>query len=106
MKQIVLTFVVVHHSTGLCLDGDAPLALHVESVEKLLVPAFLDRACDLEQTVAESAFAMIDVSHNTEIAESVDRYCSNALFKFGDDLRWAAGVRSKQRRRDDRFAQM
>jgi hypothetical protein len=51
MQQVVVALVVVYHGACLRLDGDAPLPLHVQPVENLLVAAGLDGACELQQAV-------------------------------------------------------
>ena len=74
MKQIILPFIVVYHTTRLCFDRDTPLPLHVEFVQKLLLASRFDCACELEEPVAEGALAMIDVGDNAEVPEPLKWY--------------------------------
>ncbi len=80
MKEIVFVLVFIQHAACLRLDGDATLALYIELIQYLLVPPRLDRACELEEAVAERALSMVDVGNNAEVAISLDRYCCNPLF--------------------------
>lgn len=67
------TRVVPSHACGACLDGDLALTFDRVRVEKLRTGGELsgwDSISELEQTVAESAFAGIDVRDNDEVAET------------------------------------
>jgi hypothetical protein len=51
MQQIVLPLVIVNHAACLRLDCDSALSLDVQLVQNLLVPSWLDGACELQQAV-------------------------------------------------------
>ena len=72
MQQVVQPAVVPDHAARLRLDRDPALALDVELVQHLLVPAGGDGARDLEQAVAERALAVVDVRDDAEAAEARD----------------------------------
>lgn len=83
MQQIVLSFVVPNHATCLCLHRDASFPFHVQLVEDLLVLSGLDGSRNLEESVTERAFAMIDMGDDAEVPESFNWYRRDALLEFG-----------------------
>ena len=61
---------LVHHADGVRLDGDAALAFEVHGVEHLgLHFALSQGAGQLQQAVAQGAFAVVDVRDDREIAD-------------------------------------
>jgi hypothetical protein len=59
---------------GLGLDGDAALALDVHAVEDLLGHlACGQRSGGLDQPVGESRFPVVDMGHDGEVADLVER---------------------------------
>lgn len=101
MQKIVVAFVVVYHTAGLGLDGDTTLALDIQLIQDLLVTAGLNGAGELEQSVAESALAMIDVSDDAEVAESLNRDGGDAFFEvrlgsMGDGVAGGGGAKGAQ----------
>ena len=73
MEQVVLSLVVVDHTTCLRLDRNAPLPFDVKLIEDLFVPSRLNRSGKLEEPVAERALAMIDVGDDAEVPKSIKR---------------------------------
>ena len=60
---------LVHHANGMSLDGDSALALQVHIVEHLLLHlAHAQRSGDLQHSIGERAFAVVDVGNNCEIS--------------------------------------
>ena len=58
------------HAHGLRLDGDAALTLDVHAVQVLgSHGAFIDHFGELQHSVGESGFAVVDVSDDAEIAD-------------------------------------
>ena len=58
---------------GLRLDGDAALALEVHAIEELLLHvARAHRAGELEDAVGQRRLAVVDVSHDGEVADVVE----------------------------------
>ena len=56
------------------LDGDAALTLEVHRVEVLRSHvARVDRSRELENAVGERRFPVVDVRHDAEIPESIER---------------------------------
>lgn len=82
MQEIILPFVVVEHGTCLRLDGDASLALDVELIQDLSIASLLNGARQFKKTIAESAFAMVDVSHDAEVPESLNWDFGYSLLKL------------------------
>lgn len=82
MQQIVFSLVVVQHATCLRLDRDPSFSLHVQFVQNLLVTSRLDRASELQQPVTERTLAMINMSYDTEVAESLDGDSGDSHLKF------------------------
>ena len=74
MKQIILPFIVVYHTTRLCFDRNTALPLHVEFIQELFLASRFDCACELEEPVAEGALAMIDMGDNAEVPEPLKWY--------------------------------
>ena len=64
------------------LDCDASLSLDIQLIQNLLVASGLDGACELEQSVAKRALAMIDMGDNTEISKSFDWDRGDSLFEI------------------------
>lgn len=90
MEEVVFPFVVVQHTACLRLHRDAPLALDIQFIQDLFIPPGFDRACQLEQTIAKRAFAMVDVRYDTEVAEARNWDRLDAAFEVGDDF-WRGG---------------
>lgn len=85
VQEVVETVVVVDHGAGLGFDGDAALALDLERVEDLLVGRGRgDGAGDLEQSVGERGFAMVDVGDDAEVAKPRDGDGGYATFEVAD----------------------
>ena len=64
-----LTLVLVDDGGGLRLDGDAPLPLHRQLVQDLLVVGRgLHRAHQLEDAVGQRGLAVVDMRHDAEVA--------------------------------------
>jgi len=60
----------VGHADGVGLDGDAALALQVHGIENLgLHFARGERSGELQQTVGERGFAVVDMRDDREIAD-------------------------------------
>jgi hypothetical protein len=94
VQQVVVAPVVVYHGACLRLDGNAPLSLHVQAVEDLLLAAGLDGARELQQAVRQGALAMVDVGYNAEVAVSLDRDVGDAFLQVSlrtESLRIATG---------------
>lgn len=81
MQQVVLTFVLVDHSTCLSFDCDSPFTFDIEFVKHLLVPAWLNSASQFKQSVRKRRFAVVDMSDDAEIAVAVDGNISDALLE-------------------------
>src|SRR5690606_2106479 len=81
MNQIVLALVVVEHGTSLCLYSNASFPLNIQFVENLLIPTRCNCARQLEQPVRQCAFAMVDVSNDAEVSESLKRDRSNSFLE-------------------------
>jgi hypothetical protein len=64
------------------LHRNAALPFNVQLVQDLLVSPFLNGARELEETVTERAFAMIDMSNDAEIAEALNWDGSNSTRKL------------------------
>ena len=94
MQQIVLSFMIVDHGTCLRFDRDPPFSLDVELVKDLFVTARFDGASELEQPIAESAFAMINMGDNAEIAETRERNLGDAFFEWSRRLWWRNSCRA------------
>lgn len=62
---------LVEHGARLGLDGDAPLALHLQLVEVLLSGLGGDDVGELEEPVGQGALSMVDVGHDAEVADFV-----------------------------------
>ena len=59
----------MHQRGGLCLDGDAPLALQVHRVEHLAVHlAFGQPPQALDQPIGQRGLAMVDVGDDGKVA--------------------------------------
>src|SRR5258706_15425527 len=66
--------VVVVQAGAIGLDGDSHLSLKVHVIEELLAKlAITDRPATKQQSVGESAFTVVDVSDDGEIANPRDR---------------------------------
>ena len=63
---------------------DPSFPLDIEFVEDLLVSAGLDCAGQLEQPVAERAFAMVDMSDDAKVAVALNGNCGDARFEVGE----------------------
>ena len=87
MKQIVLSIEIVQHTTRLCLDCDAPLPLHIQLIQYLLIASWLNGARELKEPITEGTLAMIDMSHDTEVPKSLDRYSGDAALKLQNRVR-------------------
>ncbi|KAI6767776.1 hypothetical protein HG530_005785 [Fusarium avenaceum] len=84
MQQIVLALVLVDHGTRLRLDGNTTFALNIELVENLLIRiASRYRARIFQQSIAQGAFPMVDMRHDTKVAVSLDRNRGNSSLKLG-----------------------
>lgn len=70
----IISRVFEYHTSCLCLDCDASLALNLQRVKYLSATAvFLcDIAGKLEEAVTESALAMIDMCNDTEVADVIE----------------------------------
>ena len=69
---------VVIEAHGVGLDGDAALALQVHGVEHLLHHfALRKRAGDLEQTVRQRGFAVVDMRNDREIPDEFGIHAVN-----------------------------
>jgi hypothetical protein len=64
----------VVHPRCLGLDRDAALALELHLIEELIDPVpRLERTGPLEQSIRERRLAVVDVCHDCEVADPLDR---------------------------------
>ena len=70
VKDIFLTLVVVHHLDRMALDSDAFLPLEIHRVQDLVLHLSLGQGMSVfEQTVRQSALAVVYVRYNAEIPD-------------------------------------
>ena len=75
--------VVYCHGTG--FDCDAPIAFDFEVIQNLFPElAFSDRAALKQQLIRQRAFAVIDVSDDTEVANEPRFHKFQVAAKFSD----------------------
>jgi hypothetical protein len=86
MKQVILPLVIVDHTARLCLHSNAPLPLHIQFVQHLLVLSRFDGAGEFEKSIAERALAMVDMRNNAEIPKSFNGDGRDALFELRFDF--------------------
>jgi hypothetical protein len=78
VDQVQLEFLAgatrVRHAHGIQLDRDATFALQVQRVQHLALHlALLQRPGHLDQAIGERGLPVVDVGHDTEIADTVER---------------------------------
>ena len=79
IEDIILTILgPVIEAHGLGLDGDAAFTLDIHGIKHLLNHiAFCQAACRLNQTIRQRRLAVVDMRHNGEIANIVERMPSH-----------------------------
>ena len=78
---------LVDHTTSLGFDCDAPFSLYIQLIQNLLVSTRFNGPRELQQSIAESTFAMVNMCHNTEVSETFNWDGLNAALNLGDWLR-------------------
>lgn len=75
---------IVNHGASLCLDSDAALALDFEGVENLLIRrGRRNGARDLEESIAEGGFAMVNVCDDAKVSKARDWYIGYTALEIG-----------------------
>ena len=68
VECVVGTIRLIIHLNRMTLDRNSPLSLQIHIIEQLLLHfSFRNRLGGFQQTVGESALAMINVSDDTEV---------------------------------------
>ena len=88
MQQIIFPFMIVYHTASLRLDSNSPFSLDIQFVQDLLIATRRNRACQLQQSIAERALSMIDMCHYTEVPKSFDWNSFDAALKLCEWLCW------------------
>ncbi|KAH0373698.1 hypothetical protein KCU65_g250, partial [Aureobasidium melanogenum] len=71
------------HGTRLGLDSDTSFSLDIEPVQTLGISTFFNDTSNLQQTVTQGAFSMVDVSDNTEVAKALYRDGGDSFLEVG-----------------------
>jgi hypothetical protein len=83
MQQIVFSLVIVQHAACLRLHCDAALSLNIQFVQDLFIPTLLDCARELQKTVTERTFAMVDMSNNAKVPKAFNWDGGDSLLEVG-----------------------
>lgn len=81
MQQVVLSLVLVDHTTCLRFDRDASFPFDIKLVQNLLVSTLFNRAGQLQQPIAERALSMIHMSDDAEIPKPLNRNVQDPLLE-------------------------
>jgi hypothetical protein len=73
IEQILGSIESVMHGHRLSLHSDTTLSLDFQLIEELIRRVFRYSIGDFQESIGESGLAMVDVSYDTEISDSLRR---------------------------------
>ena len=74
VENVLLSLIGVLHLNSVALDGDSSFPFQVHVIQELILFfSFRNRAGEVQQTVGQGTFTMVDMSDDTKVANVLHR---------------------------------